>query len=105
MLGDFNIAKFNIPVEILNAFKKGQIDKMYRLMHKEADRISALETKEFRNQKLAEHFGSIGITRGSRGPRGTPLDLTNEIFTYRKERREYHMDRMIEMLKLHAQSE
>ncbi len=99
MLGDFNIAKFNIPVSIRKAFNKGEIAKSYRQMYKEAKRASSSDAAEYQTQKLAEVWDSA-----IKGKQKSPLTFVEEVRKYKEDKFKEHMDRMIHMLELNAKS-
>jgi len=106
VLGKINLAEIiiNIPAEIRNAFKKGQIDKLYRLMYEEADRLSAIETQKYLTQKKREYIDSIGVERERKGSQTTVSSFTKPLLAYKNRRLKYHLDKMTYLLELYVQS-
>lgn len=80
---DINVIKL-----LVRYTKKGQIDKAYSSMFKEADRLSALETKE-----LLEHIGATL-------PDMDVITAINKLYNHKKERLEFHMNEMKKLLEM-----
>jgi len=103
---DYNIAKFEIPVHIKKAYDKGKIDEVYRGVYALADELAAIETRRFMATKPSELLEErIQAVKGAK-PKKTSWStrVIKQISTYRHQRTEYHLEKMLKLLELYARS-
>jgi hypothetical protein len=100
MLGDFNSAKLNIPINIRKAFDEGKIAKAYREMYNEARRMAGEEAGEYLGIEMRERLDSpIDDKR-----RRKTTDMLKEAQKNKDARVRYHMENMIHLLELYVRS-
>lgn len=96
---DFNLAKFNIPISIRREFDKGKIADSYRQMYQVAVELASVEAKVRQFQKYAEYARNIlNEDQPSLGK------LMKGVVGYQSKRIDYHMNNMMHLLELYAQS-
>ncbi len=91
MAFDFN---FDIS-SLIKLFNKGKIDKTYEKMYRLAEDITVHETEQFmselRSKAKEDEINKIPQNK---------FDYASKVWNYRKERLEFHMNKMMELLKL-----
>jgi hypothetical protein len=97
---DINIVKY-LSVNIKKAFDKGEIDKVYRDMYVTAEKIANVEYNNYRIQFRQEYIEKK--MRLSSQNKDNELHLSN-IYKYRNERIQFHLDQMYRLLELYAKS-
>jgi hypothetical protein len=55
LLGDFNLAKFTIPISIQKSFDKGEIEKVYQKMYRVADELSHEDARKYLMKKSTRY--------------------------------------------------
>lgn len=103
---DYNIAKFEIPVHIKKAYDKGKIDEVYKGIYAVADQLAAAETRRFMATKPSEYLEERIQTAEGAKPKKTSWStrVMKQISKYREQRTEYHLENMLKLLELYAQS-
>lgn len=105
---DISFVKFQIPLSIKRALKKGRIDKAYEQMYFVADRLAAYETQTYAAIKPHELLDEE-IRESRRLPAESTEDgwatrTMKEVHTYRMERLDYHMANMLKLLEMELQA-
>ena len=96
---DFNLAKFNIPISIRKSFNEGKIADSYREMFSVAVELASIEAEARKSQKCGEYLGNVlNKDQPSLGK------IMKRVVDYQNKRIEYHMNNMMHLLELYAQS-
>ncbi len=103
---EYNIAKIEIPIHIRKAYDKGKIDEVYRGIYALADELAAVETRRYMATKPSELFEERIQTMEGAKPKKTSWStrVIRQISTYRRQRTEYHLEKMLKLLELYAKS-
>ena len=100
---DFNLAKFNIPISVRRAFDEGKIADLYQQMYRVADEFASIEAERRLTQRRAEYLDSR-LGSAQRATQPSIIKIQSQVINYKDKRISYHMENMIHLLELYAQS-
>jgi hypothetical protein len=83
---EINILKVRNLIKLL---KEGKIDEVYNQIYAEAERIAIHETEQYEAEKLLDDMIDKNAEK----------EHVKNMFKYKRERIEYHTNKMIELLK------
>jgi len=87
------VLDFNLNIKnMLKLFHKGRVDKIYEKIYSIAENLAIHDTEHYESRVYGEFM--------VKDKKNIVNDYTLKILKYRTERLEYHMNKMIELLKL-----
>lgn len=87
MVGDFNL----VSKPVIKLFRQGKIDKVYEKIYIIAERLAINDTQHYQNIAKTEFLAN-------KNKKDLLKDFTLKVLNYKKERIEYHLNKMISLL-------
>ncbi len=84
---EINILKVRNLIKLL---KEGKVDEVYNQIYSEAEKIAIHEMEQYEAEKLLDDMIDKNAEK----------EHMKNMFKYKRERIEYHMNKMIELLKM-----
>jgi hypothetical protein len=104
LLGDFNLAKFTIPISIQKSFDKGEIEKVYQKMYRVADELSHEDARKYLLKKSTRYKELKYLNPEKNLESSSISSVFSQAHEYMERRFKIHMDNMIHILELYVES-